>query len=163
MAEDRMTLLNERVAKPRGRRHPPGDGKPHPGRRMTEREFDQWVDDKTRAEWVDGEVIVITPDNAENDDAGFWLRALLQGFVEHFDLGRVKGPNFTVRLGKQRRRRVPDVLFVAKEHTDLIQRTYVDGPARSGYRSGRPRERRPRLAGEVPGLRAGRRARVLGG
>jgi Uma2 family endonuclease len=95
---------------------------------MTEREFDQWVDDKTRAEWVDGEVIVMPPDNAENDDAGFWLRALLQGFVEHFDLGRVKGPNFTVRLGKQRRRRVPDVLFVAKEHTGLIQRTYVDGP-----------------------------------
>jgi Uma2 family endonuclease len=94
---------------------------------MTEREFDEWVDDRTRAEWVDGEVIVMPPDNLENDGTGFWLRAVLQDFVEQFDLGRVMGPNFTVRLGKQRRRRVPDVLFVAKEHTDLIERTFVDG------------------------------------
>jgi Uma2 family endonuclease len=125
-----MTLLNERVAVSRGRRRPSslGDGKPHPGRRMTEREFLDWVDDKTRAEWVDGEVIVLPPDNLENDGTGFWLRALVQDFVEHSDLGKVMGPNFTVRLGRQRRRRVPDVLFVAKDRVDLIKRTFVEGP-----------------------------------
>ncbi|HEV2292563.1 MAG TPA: hypothetical protein VGR35_01830 [Tepidisphaeraceae bacterium] len=37
------------------------DGKPHPGRRMTEEEFVEWCDDKTHAEWVDGEVIVMSP------------------------------------------------------------------------------------------------------
>jgi Uma2 family endonuclease len=38
------------------------------------------------------------------------------------------GPNFTVRLGRQRRRRVPDVLFVAKGRLELIKRTFVEGP-----------------------------------
>ena len=45
----------------------PGDGKPHPGRRMTEQEFAEWVDAKTRAEWVDGEVIIMPPDSDEHD------------------------------------------------------------------------------------------------
>ena len=38
-----------------------GDGKPHPGRKLSEKEFDEWVDDVTLAEWVDGEVIIRRP------------------------------------------------------------------------------------------------------
>jgi len=33
----------------------------HPGRRMTEQEFVQWVGEKTRAEWINGNVIVMPP------------------------------------------------------------------------------------------------------
>ena len=33
-------------------------GQAPPMRRMSEREFDAWIGEKTRAEWVDGEVVV---------------------------------------------------------------------------------------------------------
>lgn len=103
-----------------------GDGKPHPGRQMTEREFVDWVDADTRAEWVDGEVVMMPPVSDEHDDLGGWLRAVLQIFVESNDLGRVKGPEFTVRLGKLRRRRMPDVLFVAKHRLSIIRKNHVE-------------------------------------
>ena len=129
-----MTLLKSQAGKKRGGARPsvdvldlPGDGKPHPGRRMTEKEFADWVDAKTRAEWVDGEVIIMPPDSDEHDDFCYWLRSLLQRFVEHHGLGRVKGPNFTIRLPRQRQRRVPDVLFVSKERASLIRPTFVQG------------------------------------
>ena len=33
----------------------------HPGHRMSEDQFVVWCDEDTRAEWVDGEVIVMSP------------------------------------------------------------------------------------------------------
>jgi Uma2 family endonuclease len=105
-----------------------GDGKPHPGRRMTEAEFVAWADAKTRAEWVDGEVVIMPPVSDEHDDFGRWLHTLVQGLVEQRDLGRVKGPEFMVRLPKQRRRRVPDLLFVAKARSDILLKNHVEGP-----------------------------------
>jgi Uma2 family endonuclease len=104
-----------------------GDGKPHPGRRMTEAEFVAWVDAKTRAEWVDGEVVIMPPVSDDHDDFGWWLRTLVQGLVDHRDLGRVKGPEFMVRLPRQKRRRTPDLLFVAKARADRIHNNHVEG------------------------------------
>lgn len=103
------------------------DGKPHPGRRMTEREFVEWVDDVTRAEWVDGEVIVMPPVSMDHDQAVFWARTILQEFVEYFELGHVLGPEFMVRLPRQRRRRTPDVLFVSKAREAILRRNHVEG------------------------------------
>jgi Uma2 family endonuclease len=105
-----------------------GDVKPHPGRRMTEKEFVEWVDDKTPAEWVDGEVIIMPPANDDHDDFIHWLRYVLQDFVDARDLGRVKGPEFTARFGRHRRRRIPDILFVAKSREQIITRNHVEGP-----------------------------------
>ena len=122
-----MTLV-QKTSRHSDRLEPTGDSQPNPGRTMTEREFECWVDDKTRAEWADGEVIVIPPDSLENDDLGFWVRAILQDFVEARELGRVAGPNFTVRLPGLRRRRLPDVLFVARGREQLIKPTFVEGP-----------------------------------
>ena len=42
--------------------------------RMTEEEFVAWCDEDTKAEWVDGEVIVHSPANLQHVDlAGFFL------------------------------------------------------------------------------------------
>jgi Uma2 family endonuclease len=103
------------------------EGKVHPGRRMSEDEFVAWADAKTRAEWVDGEVIVMPPVSSGHDDLGFWLRSVVQDFVEHHGLGRVKGPEFMVRLPRQRRRRLPDVLFVEKAREEIILENHVEG------------------------------------
>ncbi|HZL33954.1 MAG TPA: Uma2 family endonuclease [Tepidisphaeraceae bacterium] len=104
-----------------------GDGKPHPGRRMTEREFVEWADDTTLAEWVDGDVIIMPPVSSVHDDLQAWLRGLVQGFADHHDLGRAKGPEFMVRLSRQRTRRMPDVLFVSKSREEIIRANYIEG------------------------------------
>ncbi len=66
-------------------------------------------------------------DSLEQDDFGNWLRGMLRIFVEHFDLGSIHGPLFTVRLGKQRRRRLPDVLYVAKSRKKIFIGNHVEG------------------------------------
>ena len=104
------------------------DGKSHPCRRMSEREFLAWVDAKTRAEWVDGEVIVMPAVSNEHDDIQWWLRSVFHHLVEHNDLGRVKGPEFAVRLPRGRQRRLPDVMFVAKLREGIIRQNHVEGP-----------------------------------
>src|SRR5437868_15499435 len=85
------------------------DGKPHPGRRMTEEEFVAWCDEDTKAEWVDGDVIVMAPVSDAHSNLNGWLLALIRLFVENHDLGEVRGSEFQARFGNLRRRRVPDV------------------------------------------------------
>ena len=103
------------------------DGKPHPGRRMTEREFVKWADEDTDAEWVDGEIVMMAPISGEHDEIGFFLRSLLYHFVSRGDLGITRGPEFAVRLGSLRRRRQPDVLFVSKARLTIVQKNHVEG------------------------------------
>jgi Uma2 family endonuclease len=103
------------------------DDQPHPGRRMTEEEFVAWVGEKTRAEWVDGEVVVMSPASGEHSDLGGWLYMVLRRFVRRRHLGVIRGPEFMVRLGQRRRRRLPDVLFVAEARRDILRRNHVEG------------------------------------
>src|ERR1043166_2866256 len=79
-------------------------------RHMTEEEFVAWCDEDTNAEWADGVVIVKEPVSGEHDQIAWWLRTLLQHYVEHRDRGLVSGPQFSVRLPRRpsRRERVLD-------------------------------------------------------
>jgi Uma2 family endonuclease len=52
---------------------------------------------------------------------------LLQLFSEHHGLGHVFGTEVLVRLPKQRRRRLPDVMFVAASRSKILQKTVIDG------------------------------------
>jgi len=97
-----------------------------PGR-MTEEEFVAWCNEDTRAEWADGEVIMMSPQNTEHAGLGGWLVSLLSIFVEQRDLGRVLY-EVQVRLPEQRRRRTPDLIFIAKGREDSIHRNHVEGP-----------------------------------
>lgn len=99
----------------------------HPGCRMTEQEFVSWMDEKTRAEWVDGEVIVMPAMSFDHDVFTFWLRSVVQAFVQDHSLGFVLGPEFSVRLPRQRRRRMPDLLFVARGRASIVHPNHVEG------------------------------------
>jgi Uma2 family endonuclease len=44
-----------------------------------------------RAEWVDGEVIMMAPVSDEHSDLDGWLLSLLRLFAEHHNLGLVRG------------------------------------------------------------------------
>ena len=103
------------------------DGKPHPGRRMTEEEFVDWCSDKTHAEWVDGEVIVMSPVSDLYGDLNTWLTSLVRLFIEQKDLGVVRGPEAQIRFASQRRRREPDLLFVARNRLDILRPNHVEG------------------------------------
>jgi Uma2 family endonuclease len=94
---------------------------------MTEDEFVAWCDEDIQAEWVDGEVIMHSPSSFRHVDLAGFLMMVLRGFVTHFDLGVVAGPEFQVRLGELRCRRVPDLFFVSKERLDRIQSNHFEG------------------------------------
>src|SRR5207249_3285170 len=98
------------------------DGRPVPGVRMSEAEFEAWCDEDVRAEWVDGEVILMPPMNNEHSDLTLWLSAVVRMFIEEDDLGALRF-DFFVRFASQRRRRVPDLLFISKRRLALIRPT----------------------------------------
>lgn len=103
------------------------NGRPVPGLRMTEAEFERWADSDVHAEWADGEVILMPPVSFEQTDLQGWLMTVVREFVEDGELGKVAGPEFAVRLPRQRRRRVPDLLFIAAARVHLIRPTFLDG------------------------------------
>lgn len=105
----------------------PWNGKPLPDLRMTEAQFVAWCDSDTRAEWVDGKVVVTSPSSAEQDDLNGWLLNIMRPFLDHHDLGSVHGPNLTARFASQRRRRVPDLLVVLKGRQHLVMKNHVEG------------------------------------
>jgi len=103
------------------------NGRAVPGVRLTERQFVEWYPDGVRAEWANGEVFLMATPSGENVDLSIWLTRVLIEFVEHHDLGLVRGP-FAVRLGELRRLRAPDILFVAKSRLHLLRKNHLEGP-----------------------------------
>jgi Uma2 family endonuclease len=95
--------------------------------RMTEEEFIAWCDEDTKAEWVDGEVVVPSPANLKHVDLAGFLNLILRGFATSRGLGVVYGPELQVRFASLRRRRVPDLLFVSTERMSILKATEVDG------------------------------------
>src|SRR5688500_10665607 len=103
------------------------DGKPHPGRRMTEEEFVDWCDDKTHAEWVDGEVIVMSSSSDAHNGLNTWITSLIRLFIEQRDLGAIGGRRAQVRFSSRQTRREPDVCFVSRNRLDRIHPTHIEG------------------------------------
>ncbi len=95
--------------------------------RMTEEEFVAWCDEDTKAEWIDGEIIMPPPANLQHVDLAGFLNFILRGFATSRGLGAVYGPELQVRFASLRRRRVPDLLFVSAERMDILKTTEVDG------------------------------------
>jgi Uma2 family endonuclease len=101
---------------------------PSPGR-VSYEEFLAQAGRYTWAEWVDGEVIELSPaSNAHQDLAGF-LTALMRACAEHGRLGVVRPAPFQMKAGPGLPGREPDVLFIASQHLDRLKDTHLDGPA----------------------------------
>jgi Uma2 family endonuclease len=118
-----MSILQPNVRRPA----PSGDVQPHPGRKLTEREFLQWIGPKTRAEWVDGEVEMMAADSIDHADYGWWLLSLVKLFVAHHGLGTAHGSSVLVRLPRQKRMRMPDVIFLGSGSTVRRHPALVEG------------------------------------
>ena len=103
------------------------DGRPVPGVRLTERQFADWLPEQIKAEWVDGEVILVPAETPSHNDREGLLAAAVRLYVEHHGLGRVFAGTVPVRLPGRRRRRIPDLVFVAGARPHLILDTFIDG------------------------------------
>ena len=94
---------------------------------MTEEEFLAWVDEFTDAEWVDGEVIIMSPVGDRHADINRWLTTLLSMYIEEHDLGQIRG-DVLVRMVKPRALRVPDIYFYTTQRASLQGATIFEGP-----------------------------------
>jgi Uma2 family endonuclease len=78
---------------------------------VTETMFDELADEDTKAELIDGVMIVHSPASIEHDDISGFLRALMSFYADAKGLGKVLGPDSLVRLAASRKC-APDVFFV---------------------------------------------------
>ena len=101
---------------------------PPPGK-LTYEEFLAWCDEDAWAEWVDGEVVMVSPVSERHQDLAGWLLVILRSYCEAKGIGKVIPAPFQVRLLTPPRGREPDLLFVAQEHRDRLRETYLEGPA----------------------------------
>jgi Uma2 family endonuclease len=103
-------------------------GRPVPGVRMTEQEFEDWSQEDIRAEWIDGEVILLSPSNITDAQLILWLCRVLAEIAETDDLGELITGEVQARLEVVHQRRNPDILFVSRSRRQIIEQTYIDGP-----------------------------------
>ena len=98
-----------------------------PKQKMSWQEFLTWLDEDIWAEWVNGEVLIMSPaSNLHQDLVGF-LSALMRFWAEAFDLGVVRTEPFLVKLPEPLPARAPDIIFVAKENLHKLTTNYLDG------------------------------------
>lgn len=97
-----------------------------PGTFITEEQYMAWCGKDTRAEWVDGKVIIMSPVSTVHSRLMRFLLSLLNDFAQERGLGEALGPELSVRINSKRRR-LPDVLFIAKERADLLFENHFEG------------------------------------
>lgn len=97
--------------------------------KMTFDEFLAWCDEDTRAEWVNGEIIMTSPASRQHQKIRMFLTFLLNQFVRARKLGEVFDNPFLMRLPDVPSGREPDILFIRHEHLDRLRETYLDGAA----------------------------------
>jgi len=102
---------------------------PMPPARMTFEEFLEWTDEDTFAEWVDGEVIVMSPVSFVHQNLADFLAALLRLFTEANELGLILTAPFLMKLDVRPSGREPDIIFIAREHSTRLKNVFLDGPA----------------------------------
>ena len=78
---------------------------------VTEETFEAVIDEETRAELLDGLMVVHCAATLQHDDIAGFLRGLMALYAEERDLGTVLGPRSLVRLGPSRLVRT-DAYFV---------------------------------------------------
>ena len=93
----------------------------------SEEAFEAWCDEDTKADYVDGEVIIMTPESTAHGLGETWFGNLLDLFAKKNNLGFVISTgNTQVRLRRGLRRN-PDVIFVKKSRAEIIYENYIEG------------------------------------
>jgi Uma2 family endonuclease len=96
---------------------------------VTFEEFLAWCDEDTHAEWVDGEIIMMSPASDHHQDLNDFLIIVMRLYSEAHQLGWIRSAPFIMRTSVHPSGREPDILFVVKERMHLVQPAFLDGPA----------------------------------
>src|SRR3954452_6822580 len=105
------------------------DQKVAPPGPVTFEEFLAWCDEDTHAEWVDGEIIMMSPASDHHQDLSDFLITVMRLYNEAHQLCWIRSAPFIIRTSVHPSGREPDILFVTKDRMHLIQPTFLDGPA----------------------------------
>jgi Uma2 family endonuclease len=81
---------------------------------ITDEMFDEMVDEDTKAELIDGVMIVHSPSSLRHDNIAGFLRMLMRGYAADKGLGLVLGPDGLARI-KKRRRVGADIFFLSQD------------------------------------------------
>ncbi len=92
----------------------------------TPEELYEALDEETRAELIDGGIVITPPATLLHSQTLGMILSLMSFFVEVRGLGEVFG-NAGMHLSEQRY--VPDVAFVAGTHAERVQGTHIAGAA----------------------------------
>jgi Uma2 family endonuclease len=85
---------------------------------VTEEMFDELVDEDTKAELIDGVMIVHSPASMEHDNVGGFTRGLMSFYSDAKELGVVLGPDSLIHLAPGRKC-APDVFFIRQERVPM--------------------------------------------
>ena len=97
--------------------------------RMSYAEWLTWEHEGGLTEWVDGEVIVLTPPTILHQRIVGFLSTLLHLFTQMYHLGQVLAAPVGMRAIVGGNGREPDVLFLATENLGFLTERAVEGPA----------------------------------
>lgn len=96
---------------------------------LSYKEFPDWLDEDVRAEWINGEIIVMSPASRAHQEVVSALASLVGVYVREKSLGEVCLPPFNLKPGPDLPGREPDLMFVARHNLDRVRKTYIEGPA----------------------------------
>ncbi len=100
-----------------------------PATKLSYEEFLEWLNEERHAEWVDGEIVEMSPVSNRHQDVVGFLAALLRVYAEARQLGEVRGEPYHMKPALSLPGRAPDIFFVATAHLDRLRSTYLEGPA----------------------------------
>jgi Uma2 family endonuclease len=81
---------------------------------VSEKAFDAVTDEDTRAELIDGVMVVHSPASLDHDNVSGFLRSLMRIYAAEKNLGMVLGPESLVRLAPGRKV-APDLYFLGQK------------------------------------------------
>ncbi|GBC96409.1 hypothetical protein HRbin16_02212 [bacterium HR16] len=97
--------------------------------KITYEQFLEQIDEDTLAEWVDGEVVYLSPASLGHQLVSDWLLRYISAFLDKNAMGIVVSAPFQMRLLRSERGREPDLIFVANQNLHRLHDTYLEGGA----------------------------------
>jgi Uma2 family endonuclease len=105
--------------------------KPLPTAPISFEEFLDWCDGETRAEWVNGRVVLMSPsESLPHVRIVQFLGMVLSLYVQKHNLGEVVISTFMMKMDAIPSGRLPDVLFMTREQIEHhLRHRYLEAPA----------------------------------
>jgi len=97
--------------------------------KITYDEFLEWDGEDQHLEWVEGEIIRMSPVSNRHQDVAGFLLAALRIYVESRHLGDIRSEPYQMKAALHLPGRAPDIFFIANENRSHMKPTYLEGPA----------------------------------